>query len=138
MLSPWNFQRKHTEYAYKVAVALDPTFPKNASSKDLLAFLRNSSAEDIYDTLTFGVWQLPLQVMRLTSFLLQNDPESEELTQGDIFGAAIEPKYPGAFLTQLQYEAIQNGNLIRVPYLIGTTSEEMLQFRGTSKYTTAH
>lgn len=44
----------------------------------------------------------------------------------------IEPKHTAAFVTQYQYEAIANGQMAKVPLMIGMASEEML-FRGDCK-----
>lgn len=55
------------------------------------------------------------------------------LVQGTTFTPAIEPKHPGAFLTETQYEALEKGDMNRVPLLIGTTSEEMILWKGRSR-----
>lgn len=48
---------------------------------------------------------------------------------------AIEPAHSNAFVTQLQYEAIANGEMARVPLMLGVTSEEMLsRAEGNRKY----
>lgn len=69
------------------------------------------------------------------SYLFSTQNElGDEIIQGTTFTPAIEPKHPGAFLTETQYEALEKGNMNRVPLLIGTTSEEMIWWKGSSKF----
>lgn len=49
-----------------------------------------------------------------------------QILQGFFFTPVIEPEHEGAFITELQYEAIQKGHMSRVPLMIGITSEEQI------------
>lgn len=46
--------------------------------------------------------------------------------QGYWFTPVIEPAHDGAFITESQYAAVQNGQMNKVPLMIGITSEEQI------------
>ncbi|CAG9819292.1 unnamed protein product [Phaedon cochleariae] len=107
-LSSWSYQLNYKRNAHHLAVLLDSSFKKNASSEELLKFLRTVPAEEINSI----VHNFP------KSLLDQMD------VQGFAFTPAIEPDHEKAFLTENMYSAIQEGHMDRVPLLIGIVSEE--------------
>ncbi|CAG9819293.1 unnamed protein product [Phaedon cochleariae] len=107
-LSSWSYQLNYKRNAHHLAVLLDSSFNKNASSEELLKFLRTVPAEEIDSV----VHNFP------KSLLDQMD------VQGWPFTPAIEPDHEKAFLTENMYSAIQEGHMDRVPLLIGIVSEE--------------
>ncbi|RZB40147.1 COesterase domain containing protein [Asbolus verrucosus] len=48
--------------------------------------------------------------------------------QGKFFGPVIEPKGEEAFLTEKMYELVRDGKYIKVPLMIGFTSEECIEY----------
>ncbi|CAG9819294.1 unnamed protein product [Phaedon cochleariae] len=115
-INPWSYQLHHKRIAHHLAELLDSSFNKNASSEEILQFLRSVSAEDIHSV----VYNFP-------KYLLDHME-----IQGFLFSPVIEPEHGEAFLTENMYSAIKEGRMNRVPLLIGIGSEEGFnKFDGT-------
>ncbi|KAJ3652656.1 hypothetical protein Zmor_018603 [Zophobas morio] len=118
-LSPWAFQRRSKAIAFKTASFLEPSFENSTDSQALLDYLLTLDARDIdsaaeqYHNYEYG-------------------PEDIEISQGFYWAPVVEVKNPDAFLTRKMYGLIQAGNVVRVPILIGFTSEEGLAFNGNA------
>nr|WEM02069.1 esterase [Phaedon brassicae] len=107
-ISAWTYQINYKRNAHRLAELLDSNFNKNASSEELLQFLRTVPAEEI-------------------NSVVHNFPKTlldEMDVQGYIFTPVVEPEHERAFLTENMYSAIKEGRVDRVPILIGITSEE--------------
>uniref|UniRef100_A0A6P7GLK0 Carboxylic ester hydrolase n=1 Tax=Diabrotica virgifera virgifera TaxID=50390 RepID=A0A6P7GLK0_DIAVI len=111
ILCPWAFQRDYRQIAYKLSIALDPTFSPSASSQKLLELLQSKSAKEINDA--------GLSLMSKTDF-------DNQMVQGFQFTPVIEPNHDDAFITKKMYDALINGDMQRVPLIIGICSEEMI------------
>ncbi|XP_028149429.2 venom carboxylesterase-6 isoform X1 [Diabrotica virgifera virgifera] len=111
ILSPWTFQRNYRDIAYGLSVQLDPTFDPKASSQELLEFLQSKTAEKVNDA---------AKSMMSQTFI------NNQIIQGFQFTPVIEPNHDDAFITKRMYEAIINGEMQRVPLILGICSEEMI------------
>ncbi|KAG5884899.1 hypothetical protein JTB14_032584 [Gonioctena quinquepunctata] len=102
-LCDWaNMGTSGPDKAYGVAGLIDPTLTWSNSTKELVDFLRNASAESIHDTSTkYYVW-----------------------------APVIEVEHPEAFITESMYESVKEGRINRVPLLIGFNSEEEVSKMG--------
>ncbi|EFA00511.1 Esterase-6-like Protein [Tribolium castaneum] len=114
-LSPWSFQRRAREIAFDTAAFINDTFKTNRDSQTLFEFLQSVDAkaldrasEQYHDT--------------------EENPNDTEILHGFFWTPVVEVKNPDAFLTKKMYGLLQAGNVIRVPTLLGITSEENLAF----------
>ncbi|CAH1102476.1 unnamed protein product [Psylliodes chrysocephalus] len=110
LLCPWSYQSEAKSLAYKLAVTIDPQFNLEATSEELVAYLKSVSAESIIAAAkSFG-----------------EGVGTEELVQGFFWAPVIEHEHDGAFITESPYQAVESGKMARVPLLIGINSEEAL------------
>ncbi|RZB39577.1 venom carboxylesterase-6-like, partial [Asbolus verrucosus] len=115
-LSPWSFQRRAREIAFKTASFINETFNYNNDSEDLYRFLRDLPAEEL-DEASFRLHQL-------------ENLENRQISQGYFYSPVIEPEHDDAFITGKMYSDLESGNFIKVPILIGITSEESIEEAG--------
>ncbi|RZC32812.1 COesterase domain containing protein, partial [Asbolus verrucosus] len=114
-LSPWAYQRRAREIAFKTASFLNSTFDTNNDSVALFEYLQGVEASDLdaaaeqYHNMEYG-------------------PEDIEISQGFYWAPIVEVKNPNAFLTKKMYGLLQAGNVVRVPILMGMASEENLYY----------
>ncbi|KAJ8940289.1 hypothetical protein NQ318_000111 [Aromia moschata] len=108
VLSPHGYQRHAKNFAYALAQVLDPTFSTNNSSQELLNLLQNASAKDI-DTVSQNFSQ---------------GPGSMILSEGSWFAPVIECQHENAFITDYMYSSVENGDINKVPIIVGIMSEE--------------
>ncbi|XP_028139197.2 juvenile hormone esterase [Diabrotica virgifera virgifera] len=111
ILSPWTFQRDHRQIAYDLSIALDPAFSPNATSQEVLELLQNKTAKELNDA-----------AVALMSETYYNN----QIVQGFQFTPVIEPNHDDAFITKKMYDALIDGEMQRVPLIIGICSEEMI------------
>ncbi|CAG9828978.1 unnamed protein product [Diabrotica balteata] len=111
ILSPWTFERNYRDIAYGLSTKLDPTFDPKASSQKLLEFLQSKTAKEINDAAKAMMSQADI---------------NNQIVQGFQFTPVIEPNHDDAFITKRMYEALVNGEMQRVPLILGICSEEMI------------
>ncbi|XP_060525637.1 carboxylic ester hydrolase-like [Cylas formicarius] len=97
---------KPKEIALDLAQRLDSELPRNISSVDLLNFLQNQSADAI----------------------LSKSIDMNPMTY--LFVPIMEVDHVDSFITELNYNLVETGNVSRVPLILGTVSEECLGFIG--------
>ncbi|CAG9769385.1 unnamed protein product [Ceutorhynchus assimilis] len=120
-LSPWAYQRDQVEITYKTAAKLNSDFETNRNSTALLEFLQSVSAKEL-DEASFNV----------TNDL--DNPGNYQLSKGFYYTPVVEHEHKDAFLTQMQYEAFEQGNFYKVPVLIGFNAEESLFMVGVKQF----
>ncbi|XP_050302131.1 venom carboxylesterase-6-like isoform X2 [Anthonomus grandis grandis] len=100
-LSPWSYQDSTIarSYAFDLAKQINESIDLSNSSSLLKEFLLSVDGKAI-NSASAQIQQRPLPV--------------------------IEPNTEDAFLTQSQYSLLENGDFIKVPLIMGTTSEEDL------------
>ncbi|XP_060530882.1 venom carboxylesterase-6-like isoform X2 [Cylas formicarius] len=112
-LSPWAYQRNHVNISYMTGALLHPALAKNQNSKDLLYFLREAPAKDIDEASA-----------NITQSLTNSG--NIEISKGFYYTPVIEPDGDDAFLTEKMFEKFKNGSFVKVPVLMGVTSEESI------------
>ncbi|KAG5868564.1 Para-nitrobenzyl esterase, partial [Gonioctena quinquepunctata] len=120
-LVPWSYQRSHRELAFKVGAALGRNFDQNSESQELLEFLRSFPAQD---------------VNKASTTVYVDNMAVDQMADGFTFSPVIEPEHDTAFITENMYGAIENGEMNRVPLIIGMCSEEQLTKLTESYFTT--
>ncbi|KAG5868565.1 hypothetical protein JTB14_013963 [Gonioctena quinquepunctata] len=111
-LNPWTSQKNHKECAYRLATAIDGNFNRNSSTEEILELLR----------------EVPAAKIKAAFMNTFKDERNSELIQGLFFSPVVEPEHETAFFTGNQYQAIENGNINKVPLMVGICSEEYLTF----------
>ncbi|CAH1109552.1 unnamed protein product, partial [Psylliodes chrysocephalus] len=117
-LSPWAYQREYKNIAYELASTLDANFKVSSDSKELLAFLRGKPALDI----------------NTVAANFKQGIGNEQIIQGFWFTPVIEPNHDNAFISKNMYETVKNGDMNRVPLMIGITSEEAIARAADAKF----
>ncbi|CAH1161896.1 unnamed protein product [Phyllotreta striolata] len=117
LLCPWSYQDQAKLLAYQLATNIEPSFNQNASTEELLAFLRSRTGDEIVK----AAQKIPDTV------------GNEEIVQGFFWTPVIEPQHKNAFITEGMYTAVEQGRLAKLPLLIGINSEEAL-YRITDSY----
>ncbi|XP_018574555.1 venom carboxylesterase-6-like [Anoplophora glabripennis] len=97
-LCPWSHQRHALDSAYKVAAYIDSSFDTTSSTQQLADFLISADASAI-------------------------DAASEKY---QVWAPVVEPEHDGAFITDSMYELVKNGQINKVPLIIGMNSEEYI------------
>ncbi|XP_044252791.1 juvenile hormone esterase-like [Tribolium madens] len=113
-LSPFAFQRRAREIAFATAAFINDTFETTENSEELFEFLKGVDAKDL---------DLASQKYHESETL-----ETAQILTGRYYSPVIEEKNPDAFLTKKMYRLLKAGNVVRVPILIGITSEEGLVY----------
>jgi carboxylesterase type B len=114
-LSPWAFQRRAREIAFTTAAFLNSTFETSDDSQALLEFLQSVDARD-------------LDAAAEKYHNMESSFEDVEILQGFYWAPVVEVKNEDAFITKNMYGLLQAGNVVKVPTLLGITSEENLVF----------
>ncbi|XP_063925055.1 carboxylic ester hydrolase-like isoform X1 [Zophobas morio] len=114
-LSPWAYQRRARQIAFKTASFLNSTFENSDDSQALFDYLLTVEARD-------------LDAAAEQYHNYKDGPEDLEISQGFYWAPIVEVKNRDAFLTKKMYGLLEAGNVIRVPILIGITSEENIGF----------
>jgi carboxylesterase type B len=114
-LSPWAFQRRAREIAFTTAAFLNSTFETSDDSQALLEFLQSVDARD-------------LDAAAEKYHNMEYSFEDVEILQGFYWAPVVEVKNEDAFITKNMYGLLQAGNVVKVPTLLGITSEENLVF----------
>uniref|UniRef100_A0AAR5P2E8 Carboxylesterase type B domain-containing protein n=1 Tax=Dendroctonus ponderosae TaxID=77166 RepID=A0AAR5P2E8_DENPD len=112
-LDPWSYQRNQTEISFKTASFVDSEFDYSRDSQRLLEVLQSADARTVDAAATsFANWDAgqPYAVHRL------------QMQQGFYYTPIIE----SSVIPEYQYEALADGNINKVPVLMGICSEEGL------------
>ncbi|CAG9857131.1 unnamed protein product [Phyllotreta striolata] len=110
ILSPWAYQRHHTEYAYELGSFLDPAFTTENTTQELMEYLQSVPPKELNEA---AIERFPEH--------WEVDPKLQTP-----FAPSIEPDHPGAFITGRMYEAIAGGKMQRRPLMMGTCSEDYM------------
>ncbi|KAJ3652658.1 hypothetical protein Zmor_018605 [Zophobas morio] len=108
-ISPWAYQRRARQIAFKTASFINSTFENSDDSQALLDYLLTVEARDIDSAAEQYRYY-------------ESGPEDSEIAQGFYFAPVVEVKNPDAFLTKKMYGLLEAGNVLKVPILIGITS----------------
>jgi len=101
------FQKTPSELAYKTASYIDPIFEDLQDPQVLLRVLQNASAQDVLAAAQkSGVWAA--------------------IHQKSFFVPIIEAANNNSFLTERQFESLEQGKINQVPVLMGVCAEEGL------------
>ncbi|KAJ8923240.1 hypothetical protein NQ315_001796, partial [Exocentrus adspersus] len=114
----WAFQRHPKKIAFDLGAAAGIT---TNSTKELVRYLRTLSTE-----------KLKSATMRAS---IKHHQNSLGIISGIPFAPTIEPEHPNAFVTKKPHQVLQNGDFIKVPYIIGFNSAEA--FSAKSAFTMA-
>ncbi|KAJ3667200.1 hypothetical protein Zmor_002600 [Zophobas morio] len=109
-LSPWSLQRKARKIAFQTAAFINETFKTSNDSQELYEFLLSVSADEL-DKAAFQVNQL-------------ENLENRQINQGFFYAPVLESEHEDAFITRKMYGDLKSGNFVKVPIMIGITSEE--------------
>ncbi|KYB29071.1 Esterase-6-like Protein [Tribolium castaneum] len=112
-LSPWSFQRNSRQIAFQTASYINETFKTNNDSKELRKFLLTVTADEL-DKASYRVHQTET---------LQN----RQISQGYFYAPVLEVEHEDAFITRKMFGDLKIGNFVKVPIIIGITSEEALE-----------
>ncbi|CAG9764143.1 unnamed protein product [Ceutorhynchus assimilis] len=110
-LSAWAYQPYQRDYTFKTANLINGNFTSN-SSEDLLQFMLNASASDI-NAASRKIYNL-------------ERPGDKQLQHGFHYAPVYEPEHDDAFLTKSIFESMKNGEINKVPTIIGMNNEECI------------
>ncbi|RZC38718.1 COesterase and/or Abhydrolase 3 domain containing protein, partial [Asbolus verrucosus] len=118
-LGSWALQREPRKTAFAFASLLNETFQTdNHTTEELLKYLLSVPPEDL-DRASNAFY---------FDHIFNDIAEHASNMQGSYFGPVIELKSEEAFLTEKMYELVRDGKYVKVPLMIGFTSEECIEY----------
>ncbi|XP_044262070.1 juvenile hormone esterase-like [Tribolium madens] len=114
-LGPWAYQRQPRRQAFLTAGFINNMFLERNDSEELLNVLQNVKPETIR-----------LAAEKFYDLILNGTSDDFAAIEGSNWAPTLEIENEDSFISEKMFKLLKNGNIVKVPLMIGLTTEENL------------